>query len=132
MNFDRTCNYKCPSCRVDLIVEDSRGIKRIEKTIEEGTFSNLTSLNELKKALKEADNDGYNNYAKALKLYKEKGNDQKYDISLTDLFDGSKITSRFIYRSISQPSSANYKKDCMEFGKDAFDDLIITVLSIIK
>ena len=35
MNFDRTCNYKCPSCRVDLIVEDSRGIKRIEKTIEE-------------------------------------------------------------------------------------------------
>ena len=35
MNFDRTCNYKCPSCRVDLIVEDSKGIKRIEKTIEE-------------------------------------------------------------------------------------------------
>jgi MoaA/NifB/PqqE/SkfB family radical SAM enzyme len=35
MNFDRTCNYKCPSCRVDLIVEDSNGIKRIEKTIEE-------------------------------------------------------------------------------------------------
>ena len=35
MNFDRTCNYKCPSCRVDLIVENSNGIKRIEKTIEE-------------------------------------------------------------------------------------------------
>lgn len=35
MNFDRTCNYKCPSCRVDLIVENSQGIKRIEKTIEE-------------------------------------------------------------------------------------------------
>jgi hypothetical protein len=35
MNFDRTCTYKCPSCRVDLIVEDSKGIKRIEKTIEE-------------------------------------------------------------------------------------------------
>ena len=35
MNFDRTCNYKCPSCRVDLIVEDSKGIQRIEKTIEE-------------------------------------------------------------------------------------------------
>ena len=35
MNFDRTCNYKCPSCRVDLIVEDSKGIKRVEKTIEE-------------------------------------------------------------------------------------------------
>lgn len=35
MNFDRTCNYKCPSCRVDLIVENSGGIKRIEKTIEE-------------------------------------------------------------------------------------------------
>jgi MoaA/NifB/PqqE/SkfB family radical SAM enzyme len=35
MNFDRTCNYKCPSCRIDLIVENSQGIKRIEKTIEE-------------------------------------------------------------------------------------------------
>ncbi len=35
MNFDRTCNYKCPSCRIDLIVEDSGGIKRVEKTIEE-------------------------------------------------------------------------------------------------
>jgi len=35
MNFDRTCNYKCPSCRINLIVEDSNGIKRIEKTIEE-------------------------------------------------------------------------------------------------
>jgi MoaA/NifB/PqqE/SkfB family radical SAM enzyme len=35
MNFDRTCNYKCPSCRVDLIVENKEGIKRIEKTIEE-------------------------------------------------------------------------------------------------
>ena len=35
MNFDRTCNYRCPSCRVDLIVESSEGIKRIEKTIDE-------------------------------------------------------------------------------------------------
>ena len=35
MNFDRTCNYKCPSCRVDLIVENSSGLKRIEKTIDE-------------------------------------------------------------------------------------------------
>ena len=35
MNFDRTCNYKCPSCRVDLIVENSSGIKRVEKTIED-------------------------------------------------------------------------------------------------
>jgi sulfatase maturation enzyme AslB (radical SAM superfamily) len=35
MNFDRTCNYKCPSCRIDLIVENSQGIKRVEKTIED-------------------------------------------------------------------------------------------------
>jgi MoaA/NifB/PqqE/SkfB family radical SAM enzyme len=35
MNFDRTCNYKCPSCRVDLIVENKEGIKRVEKTIDE-------------------------------------------------------------------------------------------------
>ena len=35
MNFDRTCNYKCPSCRTDLIVENKEGLERIEKTIEE-------------------------------------------------------------------------------------------------
>ncbi len=35
MNFDRTCNYKCPSCRVDLIVENGEGIKRVQKTIDE-------------------------------------------------------------------------------------------------
>lgn len=35
MNFDRTCNYKCPSCRIDLIVENKSGIKRVEHTIEE-------------------------------------------------------------------------------------------------
>jgi MoaA/NifB/PqqE/SkfB family radical SAM enzyme len=35
MNFDRTCNYKCPSCRIDLIVEDKKGIQRVEKTIDE-------------------------------------------------------------------------------------------------
>lgn len=35
MNFDRTCNYKCPSCRVGLIVEGSDGLRRIEKTINE-------------------------------------------------------------------------------------------------
>ena len=87
---------------------------------------------EISRVLKEADNDGYNNYARALKLYKEKGNDQKYDAALTDLFDGSKMTSRFIFRSISQPSPANYQKDCMEFGKDAFDDLVMTVLNTIK
>lgn len=41
MNFDRTCNYKCPSCRVDMIVANSSSIKRINTTIEEmeETFS---------------------------------------------------------------------------------------------
>lgn len=34
-SFDRTCNLKCPSCRVDLIVENADGIQRIKKTIEE-------------------------------------------------------------------------------------------------
>lgn len=41
MSFDRTCNYKCPSCRVDMIVANSSSIKRINTTIEEmeETFS---------------------------------------------------------------------------------------------
>jgi len=35
MSFDRTCNYKCPSCRVDMIVANTNEIKRINLKIEE-------------------------------------------------------------------------------------------------
>jgi len=35
MSFDRTCNFKCPSCRVDMIVADSDKIKTVNLTIEE-------------------------------------------------------------------------------------------------
>ena len=35
MSFDRTCNYKCPSCRVDMIVANSSKIEKINATIEE-------------------------------------------------------------------------------------------------
>ncbi len=34
-SFDHTCNLKCPSCRVDLIIENSSGIERVKKTIQE-------------------------------------------------------------------------------------------------
>ncbi len=42
MSFDRTCNYKCPSCRVDMIVANTDKIKKINLTIEEieGAYSN--------------------------------------------------------------------------------------------
>ncbi len=35
MSFDRTCNYKCPSCRVKMIVANTNEIKKINATIEE-------------------------------------------------------------------------------------------------
>jgi hypothetical protein len=34
-SFDRSCNLKCPSCRINLIVENSKGIERVKKTIDE-------------------------------------------------------------------------------------------------
>ena len=34
-SFDRTCNLKCPSCRINLIVENSKGIERVKKAIDE-------------------------------------------------------------------------------------------------
>lgn len=33
-SFDRTCNLKCPSCRKNIIVEDSGGIKRVKNQID--------------------------------------------------------------------------------------------------
>ena len=35
MSFDRTCNYKCPSCRIDMIVANSSKIEKINATIKE-------------------------------------------------------------------------------------------------
>lgn len=35
MSFDRTCNYKCPSCRIEMIVANSGKIEKINLTIEE-------------------------------------------------------------------------------------------------
>jgi len=34
-SFDRSCNYKCPSCRVDMIVANTSKIKKINLTIDE-------------------------------------------------------------------------------------------------
>lgn len=34
-SFDRTCNLKCPSCRIDLFVADSKKIKSVKATIDQ-------------------------------------------------------------------------------------------------
>lgn len=34
-SFDRTCNLKCPSCRIGLIVANGKQVKEIEATIDE-------------------------------------------------------------------------------------------------
>jgi hypothetical protein len=37
MSFDRTCNLKCPACRLDFIVQNTKGIEKITKRIDEIT-----------------------------------------------------------------------------------------------
>jgi hypothetical protein len=46
LSFDRTCNFKCPSCRVDMIIANSDKIKTINLTIEEieETYSNSIQI----------------------------------------------------------------------------------------
>jgi molybdenum cofactor biosynthesis enzyme MoaA len=41
-SFDKSCNFKCPSCRVGLIIANSNEIKEVELTIDEieNTFAN--------------------------------------------------------------------------------------------
>lgn len=43
-SFDRTCNYKCPSCRVDMIVANSDKINSVNLTIEEIEDAYSTSI----------------------------------------------------------------------------------------
>lgn len=35
ISFDRTCNLKCPACRLDFIVQNSEGIDKVTKRIDE-------------------------------------------------------------------------------------------------
>ena len=46
-SFDRSCNLKCPSCRIDLIVENSNGIDRVKKTINEIELEYANSIKTL-------------------------------------------------------------------------------------
>lgn len=34
-SFDRSCNLKCPSCRIDIITADGKKIKEVKQTIDE-------------------------------------------------------------------------------------------------
>lgn len=44
MSFDRTCNYKCPSCRKDMIVANTEQIKEIDRKILEFENAYSTSI----------------------------------------------------------------------------------------
>lgn len=60
---------------------------------------------------------------------------EEQDKALTQLFRGSKVTSRFIMRSDfgrwkTAATLANYNKDCKDFGKQKVDDLVSKVLNI--
>jgi len=46
-SFDRTCNFKCPSCRVDLIVADSNKIQSVKATLDEIEESFADSLEKI-------------------------------------------------------------------------------------
>lgn len=45
-SFDRSCNLKCPSCRVELIMADSKKIKLVKQNIEDiqNTFGNDVTM----------------------------------------------------------------------------------------
>jgi len=60
---------------------------------------------------------------------------EEQDKALTQLFRGSKVSSRFIMRSDfgrwkTAATLANYNKDCKDFGKQKVDDLVNKVLNI--
>ena len=74
----------------------------------------------------------YNKYAKALKLYKTNKYKDEYDRELSSLFRGSKLTSRFIFRSLKSPSNSMYKKDISDFGQSKIDTLVNKVLKILS
>lgn len=79
----------------------------------------------------EISND-FKNWKKALKLYRTANTTEKQEKSFERLFSGSRITAKFIYRSITynEQTIKNYMKDCEIFGKDELDDLVDNVLYI--
>ena len=82
--------------------------------------------------LNEDADTGFSRWQDALKKYKEASAKSAHDAELSAIFKGSKLTSRFIFRSISAQKQSLYDKDCQEYGKTRVDDLVDKVLNIIK
>ena len=79
---------------------------------------------------KESTDAGFDNWKMALNGYKT--DDGKHDKEFSAIFKGSKLTSRFIFRSVSAQSKALYDKDVKEFGKTKIDDLVDKVLAVLR
>jgi len=81
-----------------------------------------------------ASNEGFDKWKEALTLYKDdaKKITPAQDKEFDNIFKGSKITARFIFRSISAKTQALYDKDCKDFGKAKVDGLVDTVLGVFK
>jgi hypothetical protein len=70
----------------------------------------------------------YENYAKAILILKETSGEHK---ELDKIFTGSKITSRFIYRTLHGPKESDYYKDIKEYGQK-IDDIALRVIKAVE
>ena len=74
--------------------------------------------------------ENYDNWKKALALYKDYSHKREHEGELSNMFRGSKITARFIFRSNSNQSKFNYDKDCKDFGEIKIINLVNRILSL--
>lgn len=112
MSFDRSCNYKCPSCRLSFIVSGTDKIKEINLTIDEmeSTFSNDISELYITASGDPFASASYRNYLRNF-------NPSKYPkISKIHLFTNASMWNEEMWNSM--PNIHKYVESC-EISIDA-------------
>ena len=104
---------------------------------EEGEgFANYQQPRETKKPKKESGtgNVSFDRWYRAVKLYGDSYTSGEQESELSELFNGRKITARFIVRSVkvAQQNFFYYNEDVKEFGQENIDNLVNEVLGIFE
>lgn len=103
-------------------------IKRLMPKTKEEKNESMRTLKTFNQLFEGTENS-FDKWKKALKLYKEEQTPNQ-EKAFDQIFKGSKMTARFIFRSVSTQNQTLYNKDCNDFGKEKVDDLVDTVLDI--
>lgn len=76
--------------------------------------------------------NGFQNYSRALALYKENKLNSQYDSILSSIFNGSGITASFIKQALYPASQSKYDQYVKDYGLNNVTNLVNKLLSVFR